>query len=313
MFIPVYLWRFFLAFRSCHYFNMWLSIELNLVAFLAIIKLSTHRRLEVNTIKYFLRQALGSILLVLGALARQVSPLAEHSEEVILISLLLKLGIFPFQEWLISISFTTSFRELWLISIPQKIIPIWFLIHVRTDRFIIGVSVGLGVVIRLLGGIRGNRRLTILAYSSLINTRWVAFLVLNVDSFCLFYLIYGTSLYLLMQNLASNNLLLGSPQVSQISWVSQLAIMAAFLNIAGVPPLLNIWRKGLLLKRLLCTNQLIPFLLFTSSRAGFLYIYLRFCLRLIRFRVKRVCWKTGWTKKISPGLLVYSSFLAFLF
>jgi NADH:ubiquinone oxidoreductase subunit 2 (subunit N) len=231
----------------------------------------------------------------------------------VVIRILLKLGIFPFQEWFVSVSMTSNFIEFWLISIPQKIIPIWFLVNLEGNKSILVIRATLGAVLATLGGLRRGRVLNIIAYSSLMNTGWIALLIRNIDMFFFVYTFYGVSLWCLIKRLNMTGVLLNGQQTSQVSWISQISLVVLFLNLAGVPPFFNMWRKAFLMIELFCTNQIRLFMFFLLSSVIFLYIYLRLCFSLIRFRIKRLGWKTKLNVNSELVILFFLSFIMFLF
>lgn len=263
--------------------------------------------------KYFLRQALGSIVLILRLLTSQVIIIRGYSLIGVVIGILLKLGIFPFQEWFISVSITSNFIEFWLISIPQKIIPIWFLVNLGGNKSVLIIRAILGAILAILGGLRRGRRLSILAYSSLMNTGWIALLIRNIDMFFFVYTFYGASLWCLIKRLHMTGALLNGQQTYQVSWISQISLVVLFLNLAGMPPFFNMWRKAFLMIELLCTSQTRLFIFFLLSSVIFLYIYLRLCFSLIRFRIKRPSWKTRLSVNSELVILFFLSFFMFLF
>lgn len=92
-YLPIYILSFYLVLSGQHFVGVWVGLELNLFIFLALAKGGAENLLEVGLMKYFLAQAFGSLLLLIGflrfaeALFRQV---------ILTLRLAVKLGVFPF-------------------------------------------------------------------------------------------------------------------------------------------------------------------------------------------------------------------------
>ena len=78
---------------------MWMGLELNLLSFIPLLRSSYYYQETEAAVKYFLVQALGRILLLLGALSINLFPLVIQyysiSKFILLRGLLLKLGVAP--------------------------------------------------------------------------------------------------------------------------------------------------------------------------------------------------------------------------
>ncbi len=81
---------------SQHFLPMWAGLELNLLTFLALIKIRGQNKLEINSIKYFLAQALGSIILLLRFISMGLGQ-PRQAQLIFTMRILIKLGVFPFQ------------------------------------------------------------------------------------------------------------------------------------------------------------------------------------------------------------------------
>ena len=83
--------------RSESLLRLWVSIELNFLLFLGVLVSLNLRAYLLSRMKYFLIQSLGSAFLLWGVfLIDRLKGAVEVGEIVCLLSLLWKLGAFPF-------------------------------------------------------------------------------------------------------------------------------------------------------------------------------------------------------------------------
>ena len=88
--------RVFVSFRVQSYIVLWVLLELNFLAFIAILNKSIPFKLSNKTLNYFLVQAVGRglILIVIFMLLMRVTP--GFLVKLYFLALLLKLGGGPF-------------------------------------------------------------------------------------------------------------------------------------------------------------------------------------------------------------------------
>ena len=98
---------------------IWIGIEIRMLRFLLVLMFSDLYQEHSNTVKYFLFQSMGSIILL-----RELKMLR------ILVTMM-KLGIAPFHLWFISLMRKISIMRLVWVRVVQKIIPLRFIIVIK--------------------------------------------------------------------------------------------------------------------------------------------------------------------------------------
>ena len=271
VFFPLYIFSFYLSFSVLNPFLVWVGLEINLLGFLGVLKLTNTNKTEIQTLKYFLPQALGSAFILVGILCFESLPFFLGA------ALILKLGLFPFHSWFISVRANISYFGLWLISIPQKIIP--FLL-VLSLNFLASWIIVLGGRLVAVTNIVNTRRMgEILGYSSLFNMRWFLCVCESVDMLIFFFRVYGFSLILVTFFFRKRRKAIKAEINIQIqSWEELLKLLILILNLAGVPPLLNIWRKRIFLHVFLDKSWWGLLRVFVACSLVLRYAYLRVCI-----------------------------------
>lgn len=141
----------------------------NVLAVVPVIGATKSRVCAESAIKYFVMQALGSSLFLLGVIRR---PVIYRLRGVMLVGLLFKLGAAPFHFWLPRVISGSQWPIFFLLSSIQKLAPI---------GLISSISFGKGLYLAvvsgaLVGGVCGYnitdlRRM--LAYSSIVHMSWM--------------------------------------------------------------------------------------------------------------------------------------------
>nr|YP_010534924.1 NADH dehydrogenase subunit 2 [Modiolus modulaides]UYA96807.1 NADH dehydrogenase subunit 2 [Modiolus modulaides] len=214
----------------------WLGMEINVFGFLGVLSVRNSVSISVG-LKYFIVQAVGSGLFLVGVLCCYSSGLVYNQLVVSIGSLVLgfglfcKAGVFPFHGWVPSVISSGDWLSGWFVMGVQKLAPLIMLFVWVSDQLLLLGLMGLSVV-GSLGGLNQHSVRGILAYSSLVHGSWMlASLCCSESLFILYFFGYFLQLsvlvticYKLDNNSMKSNVLcpLGG-------------IMA--LSLAGLPPM----------------------------------------------------------------------------
>lgn len=261
-----------LGLTSSHFLLLWLFFEVNTALFILYLKEDNGPAQGVAI--YFIAQRGGSITLIWG-LALTCSQLRTVVPLVLAIRALLKLGFPPFHFWFIRVVRSLPLRSIFIIRVPQKILPLFLWTKLSAQSW-----PGF-LILRLLVaaiGILGQLYLKkFLGYSSVLALRW-ALSVRPVFSLGAIYLLrYGLALLLLLSltslkafNLDKFYLVGGS------AW-KRVFLLICFLSMAGFPPTVGFFVKIVLLQRVVRFNFFWAALLIVRVPIRFLsYSQLRF-------------------------------------
>lgn len=257
------------------WFILWIGIEINFISFLPIIltkRIYTH----TNTIKYFTIQALASQIFLFTITASASFDTLDIISSLRTITLILKLGSFPFQGWFIIIVQQFSWLTNIIFFTIQKIIPLNILtLQTPSSRNWILISALFGVLIRAIGGINQTNLRKLIAYSSLGHLSWImARITIDIILWIKYFIIYSFMRILIIYffqlinlNSFQDLISLKNPGIASIVGIS-------FLSLGGFPPFLGFFSKILIIDRILKINIIfIPFFL-TIRRVIRLYYYL---------------------------------------
>lgn len=282
--------RTIISLSANQWIYIWIGLELNLLSFIPLITAFSNNRETEAAIKYFLAQAIGSGLLLLGAFNKYIilemyikNPLSNQlSSIIILIALFIKLGAAPCHFW-----FPVVIRKLsWPICITlstwQKIAPLIILSssNIIPNSFIIIFLGSIGSVVGGIGGLNQTQLRPLLAYSSIGHLGWIVRSP-SLSTTCSYFFIYSittAAIILLLWFLSSNH---WSPKIS-ISIITPaytFSLLILILSLAGLPPFLGFLPKWIVLSAILSSDFSIiwPLFLVIGSTIQ-LYYYLTLIL-----------------------------------
>ncbi len=269
-----------ISLSATQWIYVWLGLELNLLSFIPMITSFKSSQTAEGRIKYFLPQAIGSGLLLLGGIITTHSSILVSTNTsllIILFALLLKLGVAPLHFWFPRVITNLSWPICLTLSTWQKVAPLLILIHLANSSFapVLWVVRCLRALVGGVGGINQTHLRPLLAYSSIGHIGWVtAVAPVSYTTATLYfstYLILITSimypLCLLPLNKANQaSSLLTAPKTFT------LIIIITLLSLGGLPPLTGFIPKLIALQTLTSQNQtILPLVLILGSLINLRY------------------------------------------
>jgi len=301
--------------RRVSLFSLWVALELNLMAFLGLILFSSFNR--SNPIQYFLVQRLGSALMLFRVLALRFGEGQRGRVRIYHILVLLglrgalKLGVAPFQGWLLTFSENLRWELFFFLRRLQKILPLYLFSQLPLSWGVVYLIVGSNLLVRLTCAAREPSLKRFLVLSSLLALAWIiARIYLKVGIFL--YLgayswgIWGLSLFFSFLGAEGRNRL----ENSRLRLGPAILLLALFLQLAGFPPMVRFYAKLLILSVTLKGG--IGFLRMSLVLAAgiFLYFYLRLCFpQLINFQKSQFYWNTRIPRSYGCFILIGRFFL----
>nr|AGH15603.1 NADH dehydrogenase subunit 2 [Mactra antiquata] len=313
----------FLALEGESMFSVWMGMEVSFLGVLFLMSGETEEEVE-STMKYFIIQVISSHLFLLSVLSIVGGWWVLESPYLMVTSLLIKLGVFPFHFWVPSVVSQMSYFSLILVSAVQKMIPIWVFSNLNLQGgllWLVQVALVLSAFVGAVGGLGVLHFRSLLAYSSISHT---CFMV--VTSFHCFkaFLIYLSIYFFLNLGLVSSLWSMKIYTVGDLQKISSIssesvsqAISFYGLSLAGMPPFTGFFLKFFFLVLswekfpLLC----VCFLVF-SVISLYYYFFIFSALSVfslfggMNFRFKSFYW--GWIFTLSVIFNIIPGFLLFL-
>nr|VFU78667.1 NADH dehydrogenase subunit 2 [Proasellus grafi] len=252
------------------WFSVWLGLEINLLSFLPIILLSSASTSE-GGLKYFLVQAVGSLLILQTSFAW---PMLPHPFLFFMLPLTLKLGAAPLHFWLPEVTQTLSWRVNMILLTVQKTGPLYLLAMVSVAHKIPLVIIGaLSTIIGSLGGLNETDLRKLMAFSSISHMGWMMVgMVITPIHWMLYFMTYIITSLSLIIFLDKTHIF----SLNQLSFKSKTGLLAMllFLSLGGFPPFLGFAPKWAILLSTTNLSLILSGLLVVTSMIT-LYYYIR--------------------------------------
>nr|ALJ93727.1 NADH dehydrogenase subunit 2 [Foenatopus ruficollis] len=209
LFSPMLMISTFIAISSTSWFNLWMSIEINSMAFIPMTMLNNWNFSFNSIIIYFIIQSLSSSIMLFSSYMMNLNSNNYIFMLMIMfmnMSMFMKLGMFPFHWWLPIIMTNLSWINCLIISTWQKIIPFIILQYFMNMKLMILSSI-MTAFIATIYGINYLNTKKIIAYSSMNHMSWMSMcLMLNLNLWWFYMYIYSSMSYILISLFKNLNL-----------------------------------------------------------------------------------------------------------
>lgn len=291
--------RILVGVSQTHFFGRWVCLELNMLTFLALIRLLEGRTPRAR-IKYFIIQRIGSSIF-LWAVGLERAGLGGTREVVAGRALRLKLGIAPFQRWFINVLSSLRWELVFLASTLQKVLPVFLL---RSLKFrVLTLFLGLSGAVSVFGSINQTFLKKILAYSSIFITIWLIACEGEVAKGLEYLVAYRDALGVAIVVFATQVAEEIREVLSGIRGLFRAAVIGGFFRIGGCPPFIGFYAKITVIARIVGHAQLIWRGALVMLSVFLLYVYMRLFYFSLRFSGDSGA-TTGPTRRVAGAVLL---------
>lgn len=297
---------------SFNWIIVWLRFELNLLSFLPLISRGGNNSSTSSSVKYFLIQAIGRIILLIsfrGIFSSFEFPFREYI--IFLIRIILKMGIAPFHFWFPSVVNNLSYGNIIVILSLQKIGPIFLIVFFLNiiRRFLLLLICSVTSLVGGVGGLNQTRFRGIISYRRIGHLGWI-FCLINISIFVpffyfLFYCFIVLYIVFFLYYFRIKKLFSMEKVFSLRS--GKFYIIFRLLSLGGIPPILGFFPKWLIFS--LIGNSILIFILILGSLINlFFYLSVRFSnltQRKIFYKFKRNFFFFFFVNLFLPLLLLF--------
>jgi len=242
-----------------------------------LIKLN--KPLTEASIKYFLIQAFGSILLIISTTftiikAKEIT--IESLESLIFFSLILKAGVPPLHFWFPEIINKLNWTQCFILFTWQKIAPLLLIISIRLNKTISAAT--LAVILGAVGGLNQTTIKSLMAYSSISHRGWIlTSAILNASIWLNYFLIYRLLSYSIIFTLTKAPIKkINEMHQWKENFINKAMLAFNILSLGGLPPFLGFMAKLSVITIMLASQ--FKYLLFIYVIASLLSLYFYFRL-----------------------------------
>nr|YP_009034064.1 NADH dehydrogenase subunit 2 [Sypharochiton pelliserpentis]AHZ60682.1 NADH dehydrogenase subunit 2 [Sypharochiton pelliserpentis] len=313
LFIFILFFSSLFSLSSMHWFGVWLGLELNLISFIPLmVQFGKTEEIESAT-KYFLTQAAASAMLLFSSLImfwkegnwELMSNSSLISSNMILFSLLMKLGAAPFHFWVPSVVSGLSWSMNSLLLTWQKVIPLLSIsVFFSIDKEILLLLIFLSSMIGGIGGLNQTSIRSLMAYSSILHLGWMmAASIISTEVCCMYFFIYSFILISTFSKMMIQETKSSSQFFNILMWknFSRVYLFSMIMSMGGMPPMLGFFGKWMILTSLVMSKMYLMscFLILGSMISLYYYLNLSFSI-IMSYEMG---WKTTFSSKVEMYLV----------
>nr|ALO71056.1 NADH deshydrogenase subunit 2 [Aleocharinae sp. 6 EF-2015] len=291
MFLIILMMGSLISISSNSWMGMWLGLEINLLAFIPMMQDKNNLYSSESSLKYFLTQAMASIMLLFALILMSKSFLfMKNIENTIMIilnsALLTKMGMAPFHFWFPEVIEGLNWLNCLTLLTWQKITPMVLIMYNMSFKYFFMVIIVFSMLISGILGINQSSLRKILAYSSINHMAWMISAMYFSETIWIFYLIIYMILTLNIivifkyLNIFHYNQLLIS---LNNNFLIKFFFCLNFLSLGGLPPFLGFFPKWLTIQYLISLNWILMafFMVMLTLMTLFYYMQLIFNVIII--------------------------------
>nr|ALO70331.1 NADH deshydrogenase subunit 2 [Atheta sp. 2 EF-2015] len=278
-----------ISISSNSWMGMWLGLEVNLLAFIPLIQEKNNIYSSESSLKYFLTQALASVILLFTLIFMSKNFLImkniENSMMIIFNSALLtKMGMAPFHFWFPEVIEGLNWLNCLILLTWQKITPMVLIMYNMNFHYFFMIII---IYSMLISGIMGINQISlrkILAYSSINHMAWmISAMFFSETIWFYYYIIYiiltlNIILMFKMMNIFYYNQLLVS---MNNNFLMKFFFSMNFLSLGGLPPFLGFFPKWMTIQYLISSNWMFLTFFMVMLTLLTLFYYMRLIFNVI--------------------------------
>lgn len=276
IFLSTLIIRLIIFFSSNSWLSIWISLEVNLFSFIPLILTISEINKEKSSIIYFLNQTISSRILLICSILIILNQQKNFVSLIIIFIMILKIGLFPFHMWVISIIENINWKLIFLLTTIQKIIPI-IIISICIKEKTLLIIILINFIISSLIGISSFSLRKIMNFSSINHISIIIIsLVFSKKIFRLYLLIYFFINWVLILKFEKRKINFSFETLKQTKKkTTDIVFTILIFNIMGIPPFIRFVPKVIIFIKIIEFSIILPLIILIIFNTISTFFYLR--------------------------------------
>nr|AWN56232.1 NADH dehydrogenase subunit 2 [Eriopis connexa] len=282
-----------ISISSFSWINIWIGLEMNLLAFIPIISSEKLKHSSEASLKYFLVQVSASMMILFSFLYsfhiyNSLEKFDYLSNLIFNCSILMKMGMVPFHFWYIEVIEGLNWINILIMMTWQKITPMIMLMYNFNMNYFFCMIIMLSMLISGLKSWNQTSMKKIMALSSINHMGWMLGLMFINQSLWMFYFFIYTLIstnFIMMMNKFNIYNISELSNLMNLNKSTKFFFFFNLMSLGGIPPFMGFLPKWLVLKILMENNFYLMafFMVFLTLLS--LYIYMRLIIQSLTFKI----------------------------
>nr|QZZ18258.1 NADH dehydrogenase subunit 2 [Dikraneurini sp. SL-2021a] len=267
-----------LCLSSNNWIMIWCGLEITLVSFLPIM-VSNSMNASESTMKYFMIQSISSAMLMLG-LIMMLSKI-NMGEKSITIAILLKMGIAPMHNWVLSIIEGMKFESVLILLTILKLPPIMITSYLSSKLLMIIMTT---MIMGSMMGLNQNSTRKMIVYSSIFNLGLLLSVIKANNFWMSFWFMYSVLIWVLikyMSELKTNYV--NQMMINDKSLIKNVNLWFLLMSMGGLPPFMGFLMKLMVIEFLMLTNMYLVMVILITCSLIVMFFYTRMMFLIMMF------------------------------
>nr|ARH54403.1 NADH dehydrogenase subunit 2 [Hippodamia undecimnotata] len=283
MFLSIMILGSFIAMSAFSWINIWIGLEMNLLAFIPIINYDNYKYSSEASMKYFLVQVTASMFILFSFMYSLISinsfeQLNSLSYFIFNSAILMKMGAAPFHFWYLEVAEGLSWTNLLMLLTWQKIAPMILVMYNFSMNMFFCLIILISMILSSVKSWNQVSLKKILALSSINHIGWMlSMMFINQSLWLIYFLIYSfisVNLVIIFKKYNIHSVT-GLFKLMNYNKYIKIFFFFNFLSLGGIPPFLGFFPKWVILKTLMENSMYLLSFLMIFLTLIFLYIYMR--------------------------------------
>nr|AXS65951.1 NADH dehydrogenase subunit 2 [Curculionoidea sp. 20 KM-2017] len=305
-----------ISISSISWILAWMGLEVNLLAFIPLLKKEKLKKYSEMTLKYFITQAMGSSFLLFSIIVILNSEKSSLFYSSILtdLALMLKLGVAPMHFWLVEIMSKMHWNLIIILSTWQKIAPMLLIFYSSNNLMFISMMIMMSSLLSSIQGLNQICLRKILAYSSINHMSWMMSALLISPSIWWCYFLFYSLTNIILITLLKKYKMFYMTQLSKFlssNKTFKFLFMMNLFSLGGLPPFMGFFPKWLIINMMVQIKFILVAVITIVFSLISLFFYIRIC-----FSTLMLCYSSSsiLNKKTYPShLTLVTNFFSMFF
>nr|YP_010727934.1 NADH dehydrogenase subunit 2 [Bothrogonia tibetana]WDZ68115.1 NADH dehydrogenase subunit 2 [Bothrogonia tibetana] len=282
-----------------NFIMLWSGLELSLMSFIPMMSNKNLLSSE-SMMKYFIVQSMSSSIMISGLVLLGINTM--QSEYLIVTSILIKIGMAPFHNWMLTVIEGMSYQMILIMLTMMKVPPLMVISYMNITLYL---PIIISLIVGAIWGINQNSVRKMLGYSSIYNMAYMCSCIKMISIWSVFminYTIVITSVLLMFMKL--NIYYFNQLMVNSFKKSMNISIWLLMLSLGGMPPMMGFLGKLMVLEYLISINQFMLTALMVVSSLPVMFYYMRCSFMSMTMSSISMKWMTFSPSKILNNLLI---------